>query len=102
VVWFNYAPVATVLKADFGLTEAQLGTLICNVALTIPARLLSAWLDRYGRLPTHGCWFILPFRLAFALAQNFDQLVYSRLALSIGCGFVIGIRMVAEWFVPQK
>jgi len=33
VVWFNYAPVATVLKADFGLTEAQLRTLaICNVA----------------------------------------------------------------------
>jgi len=31
VVWFNYARCHTVLKADFGLTEAQLGTLaICR------------------------------------------------------------------------
>jgi len=33
-------------------------------------------------LPTHG-WFTAIPCLAFALAQNFDQLVYSRLALSI-------------------
>jgi NNP family nitrate/nitrite transporter-like MFS transporter len=41
--------------------------------------------------------------IAFAFANNFSQLVYSRLALSIvGCGFVIGIRMVAEWFPPRE
>jgi len=91
-----------VLKADFGLTEAQLRTLaICN-ALTIPARIVGmvliamagdySWLLVYTAIPC----------LAFALAQNFDQLVYSRLALSIvGCGFVIGIRMVANGLSPE-
>jgi len=42
VVWFNYAPVATVLKADFGLTEAQ-DPCICNVAPQFRLGLLSAW-----------------------------------------------------------
>jgi len=53
-------------------------------------------------LPTHGWVYCHSLPRAFALAQNFEQLVYSRLALSIvGCGFVIGIRMVAEWFNPR-
>lgn len=107
VVWFNYAPVATLIKAEFGLNEGQLRTLaICNVALTIPARIIVGMvLDRYGPRITYSCLLIytaIPC-LAFALAQNFEQLVYSRLALSIvGCGFVIGIRMVAEWFNPPE
>lgn len=106
-VWFNYAPVATLIKAEFGLNEGQLRTLaICNVALTIPARIIVGMvLDRYGPRITYSCLLVytaIPC-LAFALAQNFEQLVYSRLALSIvGCGFVIGIRMVAEWFNPQR
>jgi len=55
-------------------------------------------LDRYGpRITYHGCWFILPF-LVWRLRWHRTLTVYSRLALSIvGCGFVIGIRMVAEW-----
>ena len=106
VVWFNFAPFATAVKADFGLTEPQLRTLaICNVALTVPARIIVGMiLDRFGPRITYSCLLVyaaIPC-LAFALAQNFEQLVYSRLALSIvGCGFVIGIRMVAEWF-PAK
>jgi NNP family nitrate/nitrite transporter-like MFS transporter len=103
VVWFNFAPVATAVKEGFDLTEGQLRTLaICNVALTVPARIVVGMLlDRYGPRLTYSCLlvFIAVPCLAFALAQNFNQLVYSRIALSIvGCGFVIGIRMVAEWF----
>jgi NNP family nitrate/nitrite transporter-like MFS transporter len=106
VVWFNFAPFATAVKDDLGLTEPQLRTLaICNVALTVPARIIVGMiLDRFGPRITYSCLLVyaaIPC-LAFALAQNFEQLVYSRLALSIvGCGFVIGIRMVAEWF-PAK
>ena len=34
------------------------------------------------------------------MAQSFEMLVASRLAMSIiGAGFVVGIRMVAEWFL---
>lgn len=107
VVWFNFAPFATAVKAEFGLTEGQLRTLaICNVALTVPARIIVGMiLDRYGPRLTYSCLLVfaaIPC-LSFAFAQNFSQLVYSRLALSIvGCGFVIGIRMVAEWFPPKE
>jgi MFS transporter, NNP family, nitrate/nitrite transporter len=107
VIWFNFAPFATAVKAEMGLSEAQMRTLaICNVALTIPARIIVGMvLDRFGPRITYSCLLIyaaLPC-LAFALSQNFTQLVYSRLALSIvGCGFVIGIRMVAEWFGSRE
>jgi len=44
-------------------------------------------LDRYGPRITYSClvYTAIPC-LAFALAQNFEQLVYSRLALSIVVG----------------
>jgi MFS transporter, NNP family, nitrate/nitrite transporter len=107
VIWFNFAPFATAVKAEMGLSEAQMRTLaICNVALTVPARIIIGMvLDRFGARITYSCLLIfaaIPC-LAFALSQNFTQLVYSRLALSIvGCGFVVGIRMVAEWFPPKE
>ena len=107
VVWFNFAPFATAVKEDLGLNEGQLRTLaICNVALTVPARIIVGMiLDRFGPRITFSCLLVyaaIPC-IAFALAQNFSQLVYSRLALSIvGCGFVIGIRMVAEWFPSRE
>nr|WP_290223950.1 MFS transporter [Trichocoleus desertorum] len=107
VVWFNFAPLATAVKADLGLTEAQMRTIaICNVALTVPARIIIGMLlDRYGPRVTYSL--LLMFAAipctVFALAQNFTQLALSRLALSIvGAGFVIGIRMVAEWFPPKE
>lgn len=107
VVWFNFAPLATAAGAELGLTEAQLRTLaICNVALTVPARIIIGMiLDRFGPRLTYSCLLIYAAFpcIAFALAQNFEQMVYSRLALSIvGCGFVIGIRMVAEWFPARE
>jgi NNP family nitrate/nitrite transporter-like MFS transporter len=107
VVWFNFAPVATLIKADFGLTEGQLRTLaICNVALTVPARIVVGMLlDRYGPRLTYSCLLVytaIPC-LSICVGADFNQLVYSRLALSIvGCGFVIGIRMVAEWFDSEE
>lgn len=107
VVWFNFAPLATAVKADLGLTEAQLRTIaICNVALTVPARILIGMLlDRFGPRLTFSA--ILVYAavpcITFSLAQDFSQLVASRLALSIvGAGFVVGIRMVAEWFPPKE
>lgn len=107
VVWFNLAPLATALKADFGLETGQIRTLaICNVALTVPARIIIGMLlDKYGPRITYSLLLMyaaIPC-IGFASAQNFSQLVISRLALGIvGAGFVIGIRMVAEWFPPKE
>ena len=107
VVWFNLAPFATQVKADFGLEVGQIRTIaICNVALTVPARIMIGMLlDKYGPRITYSMLLMyaaIPC-IFFALAQNFSQLVISRLLLSIvGAGFVIGIRMVAEWFPPKE
>lgn len=107
VVWFNFAPFKSTVQADLGLTEAQVRTiLICNVALTVPARvIIGMLLDKYGPRLTYSV--LLMFAAipctTFALAQDFSHLVLSRLALSIvGAGFVIGIRMTAEWFPPKE
>jgi MFS transporter, NNP family, nitrate/nitrite transporter len=107
VVWFNYAPFQTAVKEAIGLNEGQVRTIaICNVALTVPARIIIGMvLDKYGPRITYSLlliYAVIPC-LAFAMAQDFTQLVISRLGLSIvGAGFVIGIRMVAEWFPPKE
>ena len=56
VVWFNLAPLATTVKADLGLTLGQIRTVaICNVALTIPARvLIGMLLDKFGPRKTYS------------------------------------------------
>jgi len=107
VVWFNFAPLATMVQEDLGLNTGQIRTLaICNVALTVPARIIIGMvLDRYGPRLTYSCLLVfaaIPC-LIFSLSQDFMGLVVSRLLLSlVGAGFVIGIRMVAEWFPPKE
>lgn len=107
VVWFNFAPLATAIGEDMGLKVPQIRTIfICNVALTVPARIIIGMLlDKYGPRITFSLMLMYAAFpcMAFAMAQNFSQLVIARLALSIvGAGFVIGIRMVAEWFPPKE
>ncbi|MBH8552909.1 MFS transporter [Nostocaceae cyanobacterium CENA357] len=107
IVWFNFAPFSTAIQETFSLSPGQIRTIaICNVALTVPARIIIGMvLDKYGPRITYSMLLIyaaIPC-IAFAMAQDFTQLVISRLALSIvGAGFVIGIRMVAEWFPPKE
>lgn len=107
LVWFNYAPFTTVIRQDLGLSVAQARTIgLCNLALTIPARIIIGMvLDRFGPRITFSALLVyaaLPC-FAFASAQNFNQLVLSRLAMGIvGAGFVVGIRLVGEWFPPRQ
>ncbi|MBW4469976.1 MAG: NarK family nitrate/nitrite MFS transporter [Stenomitos rutilans HA7619-LM2] len=107
VLWFNYAPFTTVIREDLHLTVAQARTIgLCNLALTIPARIIIGMvLDRFGPRITFSALLIyaaIPC-FAFASAQDFNQLVLSRLAMGIvGAGFVVGIRLVGEWFQPKQ
>jgi NNP family nitrate/nitrite transporter-like MFS transporter len=107
VVWFNFAPFATRIGDQMGLSEGQLVTLgLCNLALTVPARILiGSLLDRFGPRRTFSA--ILVYAavpcLVFATAQGFEQLVLGRLLISVvGAGFVVGIRMVAEWYPADR
>ncbi|MBL7014611.1 MAG: MFS transporter [Candidatus Marinimicrobia bacterium] len=106
-VWFNMAPLATtMLKSVNWLTKEHLKVLaISNVALTIPARIIiGALIDRYGpRIVFSGLMVLMAIPAwLFALGDTFTQLLVSRLVLgSIGAGFVVGIKMVANWFPPK-
>ncbi len=106
VVWFNLAPMLQAIQNTFGLTKPQVVTLlILNVALTIPARVIIGMLtDKYGPRLVYSALMIvmaLPC-FAFAFAETYTQLAIARFLLGcIGAGFVIGIRMVSEWF-PHK
>ena len=107
VVWFNFAPFANTIADDLGLTAGQKKTIgLCNVALTVPARIFVGMaLDRWG--PRRVFTAILSFAVVpntiFAFATTFEAMVFSRLALSVvGAGFVVGIRMVSEWFPPAE
>ena len=111
-VWFNMAPLATTMLNDIGtdnggwLTNDHIRVFaICNVALTIPARIfIGALLDRFGpRRVFSALLIIMAFpTFAFAFGNSFMQLLIARLLLSvIGAGFVIGIRMISQWFPPS-
>lgn len=106
-VWFNLAPVLVEMMDQFEwLTKDNVKTLIiCNVALTIPARIIvGALIDKYGpRIVFSGLMVITTVPgLMFAFGDSLTQLVISRLLLgTIGAGFVIGIKMTANWF-PKK
>jgi NNP family nitrate/nitrite transporter-like MFS transporter len=107
VVWFAFAPFATTIEDQLGLTSSEVKTIgLCNVALTVPARILVGMaLDRWGPRRVYGAILVgavVP-NTAFALATSFEMLVVSRLALSVvGAGFVVGIRMVSEWFPSRE
>jgi MFS transporter, NNP family, nitrate/nitrite transporter len=107
VCWFNFAPFASVIGKELHLDESQIKTLlICNLAITIPARIIiGALLDRYGPRITYSIllMFAIVPCVATAVAQDFNQMVIARLLMGIvGSGFVLGIRMVSEWFPPKE
>jgi NNP family nitrate/nitrite transporter-like MFS transporter len=105
-VWFNHAPLLASMRETLGLNDQQIKTLlILNVALTIPARILVGMLvDAFGprRMYTLLLFVSSFLCFGFAMADDFEQLALMRFLLGfVGAGFVIGIRMISEWF-PAK
>ncbi|MFC5078131.1 putative nitrate transporter NarT [Vibrio thalassae] len=103
VVWFNFAPLLQMVKTSLGLSTQEIKTLlILNVALTIPARVIIGMLtDKYGpRLVYSALLAICSIPcFVFVLSDSFIQAAIARFLLGfIGAGFVIGIRLVSEWF----
>ncbi|WP_409524025.1 MFS transporter [Nitrincola sp. MINF-07-Sa-05] len=106
-VWFNMAPLASsMLRSVDWLTPDDIRLFaICNVALTIPARILVGMaLDRFGPRRVFSILMVtmsIP-ALVFAFGDTMMQLLISRLVLSsIGASFVVGIHMTALWFKPK-
>ncbi|MDR3496831.1 MAG: MFS transporter [Ancalomicrobiaceae bacterium] len=106
LVWFNHAPLMASIRTTFALSDAQVSAiLVLNVALTIPARVvIGAIVDRFGPRATYAALLAISgvICLFFAMAQDFATLALARFLLGlVGAGFVVGIRMIGEWF-PSK
>lgn len=105
-VWFNMAPLVSTIMEQSGFTMEQMKLLaICNVALTMPGRVIIGMLsDRLGPRKTFTivmAVMAIPC-FAFAFGSSYTQLLVSRLVLSmVGTGFVVGIHMTSLWFKPR-
>lgn len=107
LMWFSLGPLAAYIKAEFDLSDNQWKALLMlNVALTIPARILIGVLvDKFGPRAAYAALLIISgvFCIVFAWSQSYTQLALSRFLLGfVGAGFVIGIRLVSEWFPARN
>jgi NNP family nitrate/nitrite transporter-like MFS transporter len=106
VVWLSLGPMMPFIQEALALTEQQAKVLlILNVAMTIPSRIIVGMLvDKLGPKIMFSSILILGglISIAFSWMQSYEQLAMMRfLAGFIGAGFVVGIRMISEWF-PAK
>ncbi len=107
MVWFAHAPLMPFIREALSLNDQQVKVLlILNVAMTIPARIVVGMLvDRYGPRILFSAILILggAISILFALAQDYEQLALLRfLSGFVGAGFVVGIRMISEWFPARQ
>ncbi|MFQ5589257.1 MAG: MFS transporter, partial [Nitrospiria bacterium] len=105
-IWFNHAPLMASIRESLALSSQEVkALLILNVALTIPARVVIGMLvDQYGPRKMYALLLFISSFLCFgfAMADTFARMALMRFLLGfVGAGFVIGIRMVGEWF-PAK
>jgi NNP family nitrate/nitrite transporter-like MFS transporter len=106
VVWLGLGPMMPFIQEALDLTTQEAKVLlILNVAMTIPARIVVGMLvDKFGPKILYSAILVLggAISIAFAWAQTYDELALLRfLSGFIGAGFVVGIRMISEWF-PAK
>lgn len=106
IVWFNHAPLMAAIQETFKLSKQEVAALlILNVALTIPARIVVGMLvDKLGPRLMYSALLAISggLCLVFAFAESFTMLAITRFLLGfVGAGFVVGIRMIGEWF-PAK
>ena len=106
VVWLGLGPMMPFIQEALALTEQQAKVLlILNVAMTIPSRIIVGMLvDKLGPKIMFSSILILGglISIAFSWMRSYEQLAMMRfLAGFIGAGFVVGIRMISEWF-PAK
>jgi len=106
VVWLGLGPMMPFIKEALDLTDQQAKVLlILNVAMTIPARIIVGMLvDKFGPRIMYSGILILGglISITFSWADSYEKLALLRFLCGfIGAGFVVGIRMIGEWF-PAK
>ena len=107
VIWLGLGPLMPFIQEALQLTDQQAKVLlILNVAMTIPSRIIVGMLvDKYGPRIMFSSILILGglISIAFAWADDYQALAILRfLSGFIGAGFVVGIRMISEWFPARQ
>ncbi len=107
MVWFAHAPLMPYIRDALHLSEQEVKILlILNVSLTIPARIVVGMLvDKYGPKQLFSSILILGglTSIGFSLCQTYQQLAIVRFMSGfVGAGFVVGIRMISEWFPARQ
>lgn len=107
VVWLSLGPLMPFIKESLQLSDQQAKVLlILNVAMTIPSRILVGMLvDRFGPRILYSTVLIVggAISIAFAWSSDYSHLATIRfLSGFIGAGFVVGIRMIGEWFPARQ
>jgi NNP family nitrate/nitrite transporter-like MFS transporter len=107
VVWFNAAPLMQAISVSLGVSAQQLVVLATvNVAIAVPARVIIGMLtDKYGPRIMYSLLLVLGSIPCFwfALADSLAEAALARFFSGfIGAGFVIGIRLVSEWFPANE
>ncbi|MGH8185518.1 MAG: MFS transporter, partial [Steroidobacteraceae bacterium] len=104
--WFAVAPLMPAIRADLGLTPAQIANInIAAVCVTILVRLLIGPLcDRYGPRLTYT-WLLaigaIPV-IAIAFAQSYESFLFWRLCIgAIGASFVVTQFHTSVMFAPN-
>ena len=107
VVWLSLGPMMPFIQEALDLSDQQAKVLlILNVAMTIPSRIIVGMLvDKFGPRIMFSSILILGglISIAFAWSNSYEQLAILRfLSGFIGAGFVVGIRMIGEWFPARQ
>ncbi len=107
MVWFAHAPLMMVIRDAMHLSDQEVKILlILNISLTIPARIVVGMLvDKYGPKQLFSSILILGglISIGFSFSQTYQQLAIVRfLSGFVGAGFVVGIRMISEWFPARQ
>jgi NNP family nitrate/nitrite transporter-like MFS transporter len=107
VVWFNAAPLMQAIAVSLGVSAQELVVLATvNVAIAVPSRVLIGMLtDKYGPRIMYSLLLIIGSIPCFwfAVADSLAEAALARFFCGfIGAGFVIGIRLVSEWFPANE
>jgi NNP family nitrate/nitrite transporter-like MFS transporter len=103
--WFGLAPLMPTIRADLGLTKAQVGnTIIAAVSMTIFARLLMGWLcDVWGPRKSYTLLLVVgavPV-MGVGLAHDYTSFLLFRLGIGvIGASFVVTQYHTSVMFAP--
>jgi len=104
--WFGVAPLMPIIRAELGLTSAQIGNIvIASVAATVLARLGVGWIcDRYGPRRVYAGLLVLgavPV-MGIGLSHDYATFIAFRFAIgAVGASFVITQYHTTAMFAPN-